>query len=78
MTWPIFNGFLTTHQVEEARLHQQAIEHATKDLQQRVILQVKTAFFNWESSRQEIQRARAHWKRRKWNWNLRRSGTMPA
>jgi outer membrane protein len=58
ITWPIFNGFLTTHQVEEARLNQQAIENATKDLQQRVILQVKTAFFNWESSRQEIQRAR--------------------
>ncbi|MGO9059361.1 MAG: TolC family protein [Candidatus Binataceae bacterium] len=58
ITWPIFNGFLTTHQVEEARLNQQAIEHAIKDLQQRVILQIKTAFLNWQSSVQEIQRAR--------------------
>jgi outer membrane protein len=58
ITWPLFNGFLTTHEVEEARLHQEALGHAIKDLRQRVILQIKTAFLDWESSVQRIQRAR--------------------
>jgi outer membrane protein len=58
VTWPIFNGFLTTHQVEEAKLNQQAIEQAIKDLQQRVILQIKTAFLDWQFSVQQIQRAK--------------------
>jgi outer membrane protein len=58
LTWPIFNGFLTTHQVEEARLHQHALEHAIRDLRQRVILQIKTAFLNWQSSVKQIQRAK--------------------
>ena len=57
ITWPLFNGFLTTHQVEEAHLHEQALEHAIKDLRQRVILQIKTAFLNWQSSVKQIQRA---------------------
>ena len=58
VNWSIFNGFLTTHEVEEARLNQQAIEHAIKDLQQRVILQIKTAFLDWQFSVQQIQRAK--------------------
>lgn len=58
LTWPIFNGFLTTHEVEEARLNQQTIEHAIGDLRQRIILQVKTAFLNWQCAVQEIQRAK--------------------
>ncbi len=58
LTWPIFNGFLTTHQVEEARLHQRALEHAIRDLRQQVILQIKTAFLNWQSSVKQIQRAK--------------------
>ncbi len=58
VNWSIFNGFLTTHEVEEARLNQQAIEHAIRDLQQRVILQIKTAFLDWQYSVQQIQRAK--------------------
>ena len=58
VNWSIFNGFLTTHEVEEARLNQQAIEHAIRDLQQRVILQIKTAFLDWQFSVQQIQRAK--------------------
>ncbi|HKD66810.1 MAG TPA: TolC family protein [Candidatus Binataceae bacterium] len=57
ITWPMFNGFLTTHQVQEARLEQEALEHAIDDLRQRVILQVKTAFLDWQASLQRIRRA---------------------
>lgn len=57
ISWPMFNGFLTTHQVEEARLEQKALEHAIDDLRQRVIFQVKTAFLDWQASLERIQRA---------------------
>jgi len=57
ITWPMFNGFLTTHQVEEAKLEQKALGHAIEDLRQRVILQVKTAFLDWQASLQRILRA---------------------
>ncbi len=59
ITWPMFNGFLTTHQVEETRLQQEALEHAFDDLRQRVILQVKTAFLDWQASLDRIRRAEA-------------------
>jgi outer membrane protein len=59
ITWPMFNGFLTTHQIEETRLQQQALEHALEDLRQRVILQVKTAFLDWQASLDRIRRAEA-------------------
>jgi outer membrane protein len=57
--WPMFNGFLTTHEVQEAKLQQEALGHAFDDLRQRVILQVKTAFLNWQASVERIQRAQA-------------------
>jgi outer membrane protein len=59
ITWPMFNGFLTTHQIEETRLQQEALEHALEDLRQRVILQVKTAFLDWQASLDRIRRAEA-------------------
>jgi outer membrane protein len=59
ITWPMFNGFLTTHQIEETRLQQEALEHALEDLRQRVILQVKTAFLDWQASVDRIRRAEA-------------------
>jgi outer membrane protein len=59
ITWPMFNGFLTTHEVEETKLQQQALEHALEDLRQRVILQVKTAFLDWQASLDRIRRAEA-------------------
>ncbi len=59
ITWPMFNGFLTTHEVEETKLQQQALEHALEDLRQRVILQVKTAFLDWQASLERIRRAEA-------------------
>jgi outer membrane protein len=57
ITWPIFNSFQTTHQMDEAKFEQQAAQHAIEDLHQRVILEVKTAFLNWQASLARIQRA---------------------
>lgn len=57
ITWPIFNSFATTHELERARLKQQAARQAIEDLRQRVILQVKTAFLNWQASLLRIMRA---------------------
>jgi len=57
ISWPIFNGLLTTHQMEEARLRRDAIEHSIADLRQRILLEVKTAFLDWQNAHQEIQEA---------------------
>jgi outer membrane protein len=57
ITWPMFNGFLTTHQVQETKLQQEALEEGFDDLRQRVILQVKTAFLDWQASLERIRRA---------------------
>lgn len=57
ITWPLFNGFLTTHQIDEAKARRQAVEHALEDLRQRIILQVKTAFLDWQASLDRIDRA---------------------
>lgn len=57
ITWPIFNSFATTHEVERARLKQQATQQAIEVLRQRVILQVKTAFLDWQASLDRIRRA---------------------
>jgi outer membrane protein len=57
VTWPIFNSFLTTNQIAETRLRQHAIVRATQDLRQEIILQVHTAFLNWQASLQRITRA---------------------
>jgi outer membrane protein TolC len=57
ITWPIFNGFITDHEVTEAKLHQDAIAHAVQDLRQRIFLQVKSGYLDWQASRQRIHRA---------------------
>jgi len=57
ITWPIFNSFLTTHQVEEVKFRQKAIQSQIEDLRQRIVLQVKTAFLDWQASLQRIDRA---------------------
>jgi len=55
--WPIFNGMLTTHQIEEARLRRDAVEHSIADMRQRIVLEVKTAFLDWQNAHQEIHEA---------------------
>jgi len=57
VTWPLFNGFLTDHEVAEAKLHQDAIRHAIEDLRQRIILQVKSGYLDWQASLERIHRA---------------------
>jgi outer membrane protein len=57
ISWPIFNGMLTTHQIEEARLRRDAVEHSIADLRQRILLEVKTAFLDWQNAHQEIHEA---------------------
>lgn len=57
ISWPIFNGMLTTHQIEEARLRRDAIGHSIADLRQRILLEVKTAFLDWQNAHQEIHEA---------------------
>lgn len=57
ITWPIFNSFLTTHQLEEAKLRQDAVKDAIEDLRQKVILQVQTAYLDWQASLKRIARA---------------------
>ena len=57
ITWPIFNSFLTTDQIAEARLRQHAILGAIEDLRQEIILQVHTAYLNWQASLQRITHA---------------------
>ncbi|MGB6564453.1 MAG: TolC family protein, partial [Candidatus Binataceae bacterium] len=57
ITWPIFNSFLTTDQIAEAKFRQQELRNAMEDLRQTIILQVNTAFLNWQASVQRIERA---------------------
>ncbi|HZR80282.1 MAG TPA: TolC family protein [Candidatus Binatia bacterium] len=57
LTWPIFNGFLTDHQVEEAKLQEEAVRHAIENLRQRIGLQVRTSFLDWQAALERIRRA---------------------
>jgi outer membrane protein len=57
ITWPIFNSFLTSHQVAAAKFRQRAVQSQIEDLRQRIVLQVKTAFLDWQASLQRINRA---------------------
>jgi outer membrane protein len=59
VTWPIFNGFLTEHQVSEARLQEDAVRHSIEDLRQQIVLQVKRSFLDWQASLDRIQQAEA-------------------
>ncbi len=57
ITWPIFNSFLTTDQIAEAKARQRSVQDGIEDLQQQIILQVQTAFLNWQTSLERIERA---------------------
>jgi outer membrane protein len=56
ISWPIFNGFETEHQIAEAKFHRDALRHRIEALRQRVYLQVKSAFLDWQTSLERIQR----------------------
>jgi outer membrane protein len=55
VSWPIFNGFLTDHEVAEARLRQDAVRHAIADLRQRVVLDVQRGFLDFQASLERIR-----------------------
>lgn len=57
ISWPIFNSFLTTDQIAEAKARQRAVQDAINDLHQRIILEVQTAFLDWRASLARIERA---------------------
>lgn len=57
ITWPLFDGFQTDHEVTEARLRQQAIEHDIQALRQLVILQVQRSFLDWQASVERVHQA---------------------
>jgi outer membrane protein TolC len=57
ITWPIFNSFFTTHQIAEAQYRQKALQGRLEDLRQQIVLQVKTAFLDWQASVTRIRRA---------------------
>jgi len=57
VTWPIFNGFLTDHQVAENRREQDAARHMIEDLRQRIIYQVKRSYLDWQASIDRIRQA---------------------
>lgn len=57
ITWPIFNSFLTTDQIAEAKARQRSAQYAIQDLQQQIILQVQTDFLDWQASLQRIELA---------------------
>jgi outer membrane protein len=57
ITWPIFDGFLTDHQVAEARLHEESVRHSIEELRQQVALEVQRAFLDWQASVERIRHA---------------------
>jgi outer membrane protein len=57
--WPIFNGFATEHQVDEAKATQNAIRYSIEDLEQRVWLDVKSAYLELQTSVERIHQAEA-------------------
>ncbi|HBZ70542.1 MAG TPA: hypothetical protein DEP35_12760 [Deltaproteobacteria bacterium] len=57
ITWPIFSGFLTDHQVAESKREQDAARHMIEDLRQKVIYQVKRSYLAWHPSVERIHQA---------------------
>lgn len=50
VSWPIFDGFATDHEVAEAKLHQDAVGHSIDDLRQRIAVQVKHDWLDWQAA----------------------------
>lgn len=57
VTWPIFGGFITDHEVAEAKFRQEAIEHDIRDLRQQVVLQVQRSFLSLQASVERVHQA---------------------
>jgi len=59
VTWPIFNGFQTEHQVAQAKYKQEAIKHQIEDLRQQIVAQVTRSFLDWKASVAAITKAKS-------------------
>jgi len=59
VSWPIFNGFQTEHQVAEAKYKQDSINHQIEDLRQQIVLEVTRAFLDWQASVAAIKKAQS-------------------
>jgi outer membrane protein len=57
ISWPIFNGFLTEHQVAEAKARRDAVHYSLSDLTLRIWLEVKTAYLELQTGLQTIRQA---------------------
>jgi outer membrane protein len=57
VTWPIFNGFLTEHQLEEAKAKRNVVRYALEDLEMRVWFEVKSSYLELENALQQIHQA---------------------
>jgi len=59
VTWPIFNGFQTSHQIMQAKYKQDAIKHEIEDLRQQIVLEVTRSFLDWQASVAAIRKAQS-------------------
>jgi outer membrane protein len=57
VTWPIFNGFLTEHQLQEAKAKRNVVSYALEDLESRVWLDVKSSYLELQNALQQIHQA---------------------
>ncbi len=59
VSWPIFNGFQTEHQVAQAKYDQDAIKHQIEDLRQQIVLEVTRSFLDWQAAVAAIGKAQS-------------------
>jgi outer membrane protein len=59
ISWPIFNGFQTEHQVAQAKYNQEAIGHQIEDLRQQIVAEVTRSFLDWQASVAAIGKAKS-------------------
>jgi outer membrane protein len=57
LSWPLFNGFATDHEVAQARLQQEAVRHDIQDLRLDITEQVERAYLDCRAARERITRA---------------------
>jgi outer membrane protein len=59
LSWPIFNGLETSHQLAQAKYKQDAIKHQIEDLRQQIVLEVTRSFLDWQASVAAIGKAQS-------------------
>ncbi|HWR90616.1 MAG TPA: TolC family protein [Dissulfurispiraceae bacterium] len=72
VTVPVFNGFLTRHQIDEARANLVTIRAEKESLRQRVILEIQQAFLNLQEARERISAAQLNVQQAKENLEIAR------